>query len=349
MRKRNPPLVLRLILTGLSIAVSFDTFAQQGVGIGTSTPKAALDVSSTTGGFLPPRMSREQRDRLDPLTAGLVVYQEDHTPGLYLYNGAAWIALNPDDLGSHNATQRLNLQDKLLVGADAAGGQPGTAGLRVTSSGHVGIGTSTPSEKLDVTGSVKASEKVEAERLVGKTVVADVVEAEQFKYASAKNYVLNVPGSAFTSLQPGTYRANFQFVPGSTLTPGSVFLEGGDTERQGYLSAPIVLPQFAVITGLGITGLNTDKDGEPEARVILSAMAPHRTTYAHISEMRAVLEAQAMLPNTFNPTIQGARTDLNHVVRNDQNFYQLTIIMSQNSSKKKIIGVTIQYTVTEPD
>lgn len=66
-------------------------FAQ--VGIGTSTPNASaqLDVSSTTKGFLPPRMTQAQRQGINSPTAGLMVYQTDGTAGLWYYTGNAWI------------------------------------------------------------------------------------------------------------------------------------------------------------------------------------------------------------------------------------------------------------------
>jgi hypothetical protein len=46
----------------------------QGVGVGTETPNAnaVLDVSSTTKGFLPPRMTSGQRTSI-PNTQGMLV------------------------------------------------------------------------------------------------------------------------------------------------------------------------------------------------------------------------------------------------------------------------------------
>ncbi|WP_213523611.1 hypothetical protein [Nonlabens sp.] len=46
------------------------------VGIGTTTPdgSAALDISSTTKGLLPPRMSTTKRDNINASAAGLVIY-----------------------------------------------------------------------------------------------------------------------------------------------------------------------------------------------------------------------------------------------------------------------------------
>lgn len=63
------------------------------VGIGTTEPNtsAKLDVSSTTKGFLPPRMTSAQRTAISSPAAGLMVYQIDGTVGLYYYNGTTWI------------------------------------------------------------------------------------------------------------------------------------------------------------------------------------------------------------------------------------------------------------------
>ena len=64
----------------------------QNVGIGTSTPAASaqLDVSSTTKGFLPPRMTLAQRIAISSPTNGLLVYQTDYPSGLYYYKDGVW-------------------------------------------------------------------------------------------------------------------------------------------------------------------------------------------------------------------------------------------------------------------
>jgi len=66
------------------------------VGIGTSTPNASakLDVSSTTGGILFPRLTNTQRNLLTP-TEGLVIY---NTTGsrLQVYSSTGWINLHSD-------------------------------------------------------------------------------------------------------------------------------------------------------------------------------------------------------------------------------------------------------------
>lgn len=59
-----------------------------GVG-GAPDSKAALTVTSTTQGFLPPRMTGTQRDAISSPTAGLIVYNST-TNKLNFYNGSAW-------------------------------------------------------------------------------------------------------------------------------------------------------------------------------------------------------------------------------------------------------------------
>ena len=65
------------------------------VGIGTSTPNtsAKLDVTSTTQGFLPPRMTEAQRNAIASPATGLLIYQTDQTPGYYYYDGSNWTSI----------------------------------------------------------------------------------------------------------------------------------------------------------------------------------------------------------------------------------------------------------------
>ena len=63
----------------------------QSVGIGTASPNAnaALDVTSTTQGLLPPRMTTIQRDAITSPPAGLVIYNTTIS-AFQCYNGTAW-------------------------------------------------------------------------------------------------------------------------------------------------------------------------------------------------------------------------------------------------------------------
>jgi hypothetical protein len=80
-------------LTG---TVGFTHYAIQttsgGAYINTATPNAtaALQVDSTTQGFLPPRMTNVQRAAITTPAIGLVVYCTDAVEGLYVYKSTGW-------------------------------------------------------------------------------------------------------------------------------------------------------------------------------------------------------------------------------------------------------------------
>ncbi|MDB4174831.1 DUF1566 domain-containing protein [Flavobacteriaceae bacterium] len=66
------------------------TYAQIGINNETPDASAALDITSTTGGLLVPRMTETQRDAISPAATGLMIYQTDGTAGFYYYNGSSW-------------------------------------------------------------------------------------------------------------------------------------------------------------------------------------------------------------------------------------------------------------------
>ncbi len=66
------------------------THAQVGINIDTPDASAALDITSTTGGVLVPRMTETQRDAINNPANGLMIYQTDGTVGFYYYNGSSW-------------------------------------------------------------------------------------------------------------------------------------------------------------------------------------------------------------------------------------------------------------------
>jgi len=80
------------MLTTLMLFTAFG-FAQ--VGINTETPDAssALDIQSSTGGILIPRLTETQRDAISAPAAGLMIYQTDQDFGFYFYNGTQWTSV----------------------------------------------------------------------------------------------------------------------------------------------------------------------------------------------------------------------------------------------------------------
>lgn len=99
-------IIKKILLTVCFIVITTSSFSQLiqkanrlHVGdinpAGAIDPSAALDVSSTTKGFLPPRMTNSQMSSITTPAVGLVVYCTDCNPeGLYTYkSGSGFNAL----------------------------------------------------------------------------------------------------------------------------------------------------------------------------------------------------------------------------------------------------------------
>jgi len=115
------------------------TTAQNKVGIGTSAPhaSASLDITSTSGGLLIPRMTAVQRRAIPTPISGLIVYQTnaDVVPpfsvsGYYIYFGGIWKTL-------------LDQDDKYWT-------KSSSRNWIYNTSDSVGLGTSSPDEKLHI-------------------------------------------------------------------------------------------------------------------------------------------------------------------------------------------------------
>jgi len=79
-----------------------------GINIETADASAALDITSTTGGLLVPRMTETQRDDISPAATGLMIYQTDGTAGFYYYNGSSWATLGSATSPSYSIGDFVN-------------------------------------------------------------------------------------------------------------------------------------------------------------------------------------------------------------------------------------------------
>jgi hypothetical protein len=90
------------------LCLSFLSKAQTGIGTTTPNASAKLDVSSSTLGFLPPRVALTASNVFAPITgtssaaAGLLIYNtasagtapNNVVPGYYYWNGTAWTQIS---------------------------------------------------------------------------------------------------------------------------------------------------------------------------------------------------------------------------------------------------------------
>jgi len=65
------------------------------VGFGTSSPSSSsiVDLTSSSKGFLPPRMTEVQRNAISSPTIGLMVYQTNGSDGVYVYKASGWVQM----------------------------------------------------------------------------------------------------------------------------------------------------------------------------------------------------------------------------------------------------------------
>ena len=167
----------RLILPLVVVAFSTASFAQNvGIGATSFTPNAdaLLELRSTSSGFLMPRMTESERDAISSPNEGLMIYQTNNTPGYRYYDGSAWIPFGAgaaDNFGDHVANQNIVLGDGLGIVDEDLDTKiqveesddddhirfdvEGVEAMLIDNAQNVGIGTSSPSEKLHVEGNVR--------------------------------------------------------------------------------------------------------------------------------------------------------------------------------------------------
>ena len=176
-----------------------------------------LDVSSTTKGFLAPRMTAEQRLHITSPATGLTVYQTDGTAGFYYYNGSTWTQIG----NASGATQWTTTGSDIYY-----------------NSGNVGIGTTTPTYKLEVNGNVKAPHfgldatgYFQTQTIDGST--ADVViacDANDFFFYERESdfYQFNIGGAAKLRIQANGNVGIGTMTPDAPLhVNGSVVMNAG--------------------------------------------------------------------------------------------------------------------------
>ncbi|MBL0034553.1 MAG: hypothetical protein IPP26_02080 [Flavobacteriales bacterium] len=159
----------RSLLLGM-LLFSAAAMAQNNVAINNTgispVPSALLDVSTNlTGaaskGLLIPRMVSTASVPVNATTDGMLVYQSGGTPGYYYYNASipAWVRIQSGNDGWEVWGNTLAFPAQEWFGTtdnqDVVFRTNGVERMRLDATGDLGVGTATPTERLDVSGALR--------------------------------------------------------------------------------------------------------------------------------------------------------------------------------------------------
>ena len=119
------------------------------IGISVPDGSSILDITSTTKGFLPPRMTTVQRDAIGSSATGLSIYNTTNNDPNF-FNGSAWRRV------THVPGASLK-NGGIMYSTGVSSLENDSANFFWDSSAkELGIGTATPSQKLEVNGNIKS-------------------------------------------------------------------------------------------------------------------------------------------------------------------------------------------------
>jgi len=203
-----------------------------------------------------------------------------------------------------------------IDGGDANKWKLYNSGIRLTvgSDGNVGIGTTSPSERLSVNGNITTS---------------DTVKADVYYYNTPKVSYYSIPPSQF-KIAVGGYDDTYYL----TSSYYGTYVSGGVVGSNAYLIAPINLPHNARITNAEFFYFDTDATYDISAYLY---GVPHGTSSIALSP---VIAASSGTPGNTSDGVT-----LNHVVDNSANHYWIYIVTKQATSSLQVKSVVLTYEI----
>ena len=233
------------------------------VGINTNNPDAssALEIESTTGGILIPRLTETQRDAITEPATGLMIYQTNQTTGFYFFDGTVWTKIDgvagpqseagsqgvqgiQGDIGLTGATgpSGANGADG-SAGVQGAQGEAGSQGIQGTQ-GDIGLtGATGPSGANGANGSNGIDGTDGADGTNGPTeayinaLIAEAVAGLQDQIDNAQiGSITDVDGNTYNSLTYGDQVWTVENAEMVTYRDGTSIPEVTDNAEWGSLT-----------------------------------------------------------------------------------------------------------------
>ncbi|RMG76877.1 MAG: hypothetical protein D6707_11820 [Bacteroidetes bacterium] len=209
-------------------------------------------------------------------------------------------------------------ENRAVYGA-ASGGTTNWAGYfelgNVYIADSLGIGTTSPTEKLDVNGNVI------------------IPGTNDYKYSSPKTRYYSVPANTFTSERGSSYDVNY--VSGAAYVPNGVI---GVT---AYLEAPVNLPDGAQITQVDFILEDNSVYDFSTVQIWAKNLNDGSTAYRSVTPTTGTYAIQPFSITSF--------VSFPNTIDNNQYAYYLRVGTIQTDNKLLLHGVRIIYTVTKAD
>jgi cytoskeletal protein CcmA (bactofilin family) len=202
------------------------------VGIATNTPASVLDISVTDSTVWSSLWTNVSNDAFTPKAHELTIQNgQDATDGSFagIFFKAGETALNSQINAARIAAVREAAFDTALVFSNrsvAAGGM--AENMRITAAGNMGIGTTIPSQKLTISGSISGSGNLDIDgnaTVDGDLTVAGKITAQEFHTEFVSASIIYESGST----KFGDTLDDIHQFTGSVAITGSLNVDGTAT------------------------------------------------------------------------------------------------------------------------
>ncbi|WP_294317027.1 hypothetical protein [uncultured Chryseobacterium sp.] len=246
------------------------------VGIGTSAPKAALDIQSVKQGILIPRMTAVQAEAINSPSQGELIYSISsngtiiNNVGFWYYDGTVWrpfgASLQPSNT-LYNSNGTLASDRTVTMGGKNLSYDSDKM-ILLAANQRIGIGETLPKKTLDVNGNVRVRNLTAGNVVatsdgtlsIGAKVPYGTVK-ESFRTTDHNGWY-KLDGRAVNTLSPAVQaNASALGITGSLINANNLLLRQGSTMSTGGNSNITLvkanLPNYTMTGTTSESGLHT--------------------------------------------------------------------------------------------